>query len=355
MPTRLTRSRLSRLAAGLTFAAPALAAAGVPGGTPEGVVRVGDARSPAVTPVSAEAGPGCPPGGAGVGVPGVPLAGSALGVGAGLVGHGAGLAAGGAGLVAGHVGPHLAKLRPHGYITWAEIGAGLRAKPALIPPLGGYDAYLPPDYGWQAPIAYPVQRVPVKYHDYYPAQWYGLPGSQKARVAPTVFMPTDTTQLGYYHQQVPTWQPAAAGSFPAPPDPRTLHRRECPAGPNVGVHPGIYPGEDRRFGCRRDPVTGRLHGPVDVHTPHGGTIVTEPALPSCPADGPTAGPAADGPAADGPAADGPVNYEAELFGPDAPEAPVRPLPSSTDPLPGDADPLPAPAAPAGEPLPHVEL
>ena len=264
MPTRPARS--SRRLAGLCAAAAGLSAATAPAadGPAEGFVRTTDR----VTRVSSEAGPGCPPGGAPA-VHGLPAV------------HG-GVGVPGAGLVAGH----LSKLAPHGYITWGEIGRGLMEKPPLIPPLGGYDAYLPPDYGWQAPIAYPVQRVPVRYQRYYPDQWYGLPGSQKAAVAPVAFMPTDTSQLGYYHQQVPTWRPPAPGSFPAPPDPRLLHRRECPQGPDVGVYPGIYPGEPRggAVGLRDRLRAGGFGPAADVHGPHGGVIVTDPAL-GAPLDG----------------------------------------------------------------------
>ena len=216
-----------------------------------------------------------------------------------------------------HLAGTAAALAPDGYIGWGEIGAALRNKPALIPPLGGYDAYLPPDYGWQAPIAYPVQRVPVGYTKWYPNQWYGLPGSQKPRVAPVAFMPTDTSQLGYYHQQVPTWQPLPPGSLPGAPDPRVLHHRTCPAGPDLGVYGGTYPNEPRAglIGLR-----DRLHGAHDHHGETGGTIVTDPA---CPADAMS-------------------------------QAPVisDPLPTSTQSMDGvPAAPAPSFAPPAGDPLP----
>ena len=351
----LTRAGLNRLAAGLALAAsPALAAgpasAAERADAPEGVVRTGD-RS-AVTPVAASelapppapAGPSadcppanCPPGGH-VGHPHVGYP-----VGAPYCLPGAGL-----------VGGHLSQLAPDGYITWGEIGHGLRTKPPLIPPLGGYDAYLPPDYGWQAPIGYPVQRARLPYNRYYPGRWYGLPGSQKPRVAPTVFMPTDTTQLGYYYQHVPTWQPAPPGSFPPAPDPRVLHRTEQAQGPDLGTHPGFYPGEPRH-GLLHDPVTGGLfghhHGGAS-YGPHGGTIVTEPALPA---------PADDCPADDHPPGDPPgpptVNYgsalDATAPAPGASFDGVRPLPSSTEPAAGapadvdvDADVPPGAPAPA---------
>ena len=346
MHTRPTRSRLSRLsglAAGLALSAvPALTgsalADGPADGTPGGFVRLGDAPA-SVTPVSGEVagapvaaapvgGAACPPGQNWGGATGHPLVGPTVGgpglpvppiPGRGLAAGGLGVAAGGLGAAAGH----LSKFAPDGYITWAEIGAGLRAKPALIPPLGGYDAYLPPDHEFQRPVGYPVQRVPVTYQNWYPNQWYGLPGSQKAAVAPTVFMPTDTTQLGFYHQRVPTWKPATHALPPAP-NPRTMHAYAPPAGSDVGVYPGIYPGERRALGC-----------PADRHTDSGGTVVTGP---GCPADGGASG---------------------SVSGPVSGGVSVDPLPGSTDlggtdlgepALPGDTLPG-APPAPASDPAP----
>ena len=73
-------------------------------------------------------------------------------------------------------------------------------------------------YGFTPPSRNPVERIPVQYLRYYPAVWYGLPGSTLPVVAPQVHMPTDTTQLGFYYQRVPTWAPVP-GMIPGPPDP----------------------------------------------------------------------------------------------------------------------------------------
>ena len=291
-PRRPARSERpsSKLPAKLAACSAALLAGSVPAaiaGDGEGVVRATDKVTPtsAVSYDAAGACPTCPPGtshGVPVG-PGVPVPGLVLPA----------LPCPGVPALPGAAAAKLSALRPDGVITFHEIAAGLRNKPALIPPLGHYDAYLPPDYGWQAPVGYPVQRVPVGYQRYYPSQWYGLPGSQKARVAPVAFMPTDTSQLGYYHQQVPTWQPLPPGSLPAPPDPRLLHARTCPAGPDVGVYPGAYPDEPRAG------VIGLGDRLRDHHGPTGGTIVTDPVLgESCP----------------------------------VPQDPVEPLPTSTEPV-----------------------
>ena len=309
----LTERGLTRLAAGLALAsaAPALAAppadCPTPPSQPEAVVRTWTGPEQIVSG---------------------PTSGSISGPVVGYGAHGDGQTT------------YLRRNPRHGGLMGGPHDSHLRAKGArmhergILPPgLAGYDAYLPPDAGWQVPVAYPVQREVYRYGSWYPHQWYGLPGSQKTRVAPHVFMPTDTTQLGYYHQQVPTWQPAPAGVFPAAPDPRVLHHTAQAGGPGIGAYPGIYPGEMRSDDTFRDPVTGQvIHGPGHGHlhgAPHGGTAVTEPA-----ADGPT------------------VNYGAELglpaTEPSEPRLDVQPLPSSTAPLP-DA---PVPGAPVpGAPVP----
>lgn len=86
---------------------------------------------------------------------------------------------------------------------------------------------LPPDYGWNAPVKVPVVRRGVTYYRYYPEQWYGTGASPagKYRAYPQVYSPTDTTQLGYYYQQVPYWQPAPY-RLPPPPVPSHWHVRE---------------------------------------------------------------------------------------------------------------------------------
>lgn len=72
-------------------------------------------------------------------------------------------------------------------------------------------------YGYGAtPPRNPVDRIPVQYLRYYPGAWYGLPGSTLPVVAPQVHMPTDTTQLGFYYQRVPTWVPVPGMVPPSP-------------------------------------------------------------------------------------------------------------------------------------------
>lgn len=90
-------------------------------------------------------------------------------------------------------------------------------------------ATYPPDYGWNRPVKRPVlNRVPVSYYQMNPQYLVGDPRAfQGAQQFPMVYMPTDTTQLGYYYQRTWQWQPNP-NMIPAPPWPSTWHRRECP-------------------------------------------------------------------------------------------------------------------------------
>ena len=68
-------------------------------------------------------------------------------------------------------------------------------------------------------------RRGVAYDKFFPDAWTCQPPAPvvpgMAR-APWVYMPTDTTQLGFYYQQVPYWQPVA-GMVPVAPNPNDWH------------------------------------------------------------------------------------------------------------------------------------
>lgn len=87
------------------------------------------------------------------------------------------------------------------------------------------------DYGWTRPMKYPIRRIPVEYHRYWPTRWYGEPGTVPPpatnRGFPMVYMPTDTTQLGFYYQRVPQWRPNPAMIPPAPWPTQWHHREFC--------------------------------------------------------------------------------------------------------------------------------
>ena len=87
-----------------------------------------------------------------------------------------------------------------------------------------------PDYGWSPPTETPIVRVPVQYQRYWPNRWTGERHSANEQPAPrfpTVFMPTDTAQLGYYYHRVPQWSGVNAAPPPEP-WPAHWHCRDCP-------------------------------------------------------------------------------------------------------------------------------
>jgi hypothetical protein len=83
-----------------------------------------------------------------------------------------------------------------------------------------------PDHGFSIPAKYPVYRRGVEYNAYFPNQWLGADGTSNfpgsGATYPMVYMPTDTTQLGFYHQHVPFWQPNP-NMLPPRPHPAQWH------------------------------------------------------------------------------------------------------------------------------------
>ncbi|QDT66065.1 hypothetical protein [Calycomorphotria hydatis] len=112
--------------------------------------------------------------------------------------------------------------------------------------LFGLHQKYPADYGFNVPVPYPIEETPVQYWRYHPSAFYGEPGSVYPAVLPVVATPTDTTQLGYYYQRVPTWN-QVPGMIPPPPNPAYYHQRACPMGSmcyppyNLQVVPGTSP------------------------------------------------------------------------------------------------------------------
>lgn len=88
---------------------------------------------------------------------------------------------------------------------------------------------LPPDYGFHPPTPEPfIWRQPVVYQRYLPDQPYGTPGMTYTQaVQPMVYMPTDTTQLGFNYMHVPQWLPNRA-NYPLAPNPVMWQRRVAP-------------------------------------------------------------------------------------------------------------------------------
>lgn len=86
--------------------------------------------------------------------------------------------------------------------------------------------YLWKDKGWNVPNHNPIRRAPVVYRRYWPEYWSGQPQPYLGPAPPTVYMPTDTTQLGFYYHRVPAWRPNPA-MLPAAPWPPHYHDRSC--------------------------------------------------------------------------------------------------------------------------------
>ncbi|MFG0335695.1 MAG: hypothetical protein ACF8TS_20235 [Maioricimonas sp. JB049] len=94
-----------------------------------------------------------------------------------------------------------------------------------------------PDHGWAPPGKIPVEQVGVAYNKFFPASWMGHKHAHApARPLPQIYMPTDTTQLGYYYQQVPQWLPYP-NMVPPVPHPAEWHVPLCAVNPN-GYGPG---------------------------------------------------------------------------------------------------------------------
>lgn len=144
-----------------------------------------------------------------------------------------------------------------------------------------------PDHGYRRITRLPIVQFPVQYYEYWPDRWYGMPNSELPYNPnyPMVYMPTDTTQLGYYYQRVPTWQPNI-GMLPAPPYPPQWHRYEGLAYGPDGVASGYYD------------ANGVYCPPGAVTTSTGGTSPTL-ADPDSPAPEPDPGVANAAPGAEG--------------------------------------------------------
>ena len=95
-----------------------------------------------------------------------------------------------------------------------------------------------PDAGWNPPSHMPVNYDGAWYGSYLPQHAYGTPGGGFIANYPSVYQPTDTTQLGYYYHKVPTWQ-SRSDMIPTAPNPSSFHARFQPSG-GYGYRP-YYP------------------------------------------------------------------------------------------------------------------
>jgi hypothetical protein len=120
---------------------------------------------------------------------------------------------------------------------WGRCHCHHRLKNAvchILQPHGG--CTVSPDHGWAPPGKLALWRRPVAYNKYFPNHWMGYPAGPPVAPLRQVYMPTDTTQLGYYYQHVPMWVPNPQMIPPAP-NPNDWHQPLMggPAGAIVGT------------------------------------------------------------------------------------------------------------------------
>lgn len=137
----------------------------------------------------------------------------------------------------------------HGFLSWLDPhGAGT----------------VSPDHGWAPPGKVAVWRRPVAYHKFWPDAWSGQPASAPVMRVNHVYMPTDTTQLGYYYQQVPKWWPNPAMIPPAP-NPYDWHQPLCGNGAcmsNCNVQGEAIQGEVIESGSQPAPAEAPADAPA---------------------------------------------------------------------------------------------
>ncbi len=80
-----------------------------------------------------------------------------------------------------------------------------------------------PGTGYAPPGKAPIVRTNVGYGTAWPEYWNGQGYGTPIPFTPAVYTPTDTTQLGYYYQTVPTWVPMP-WMQPTQPVPSQWHR-----------------------------------------------------------------------------------------------------------------------------------
>ncbi len=104
---------------------------------------------------------------------------------------------------------------------------------AACPPGAGGGCLFNPTRGYYPYSRAPVYRDAVVYYRYWPDKWYGQPGFNLRPMFPQVYMPTDTTQLGFYYARVPQWMPNP-NMYPPAPRPEDWHRHVIYAGGGEG-------------------------------------------------------------------------------------------------------------------------
>ena len=105
-----------------------------------------------------------------------------------------------------------------------------------------------PGAGYVTPSRRPIWDLSLPTSTMWSGQWTCGKGGAHPSTRPAVYMPTDTTQLGYSYSHVPYWMPKA-GMVPPIPNPGDWHNRtcfnrcqSCRGGAAEGFVDGGYPG-----------------------------------------------------------------------------------------------------------------
>ena len=83
-----------------------------------------------------------------------------------------------------------------------------------------------PGEGYVTPARRPMWDLSLPTSTMWSGQWTCGRGGAHPSTRPAVYMPTDTTQLGYSYSHVPYWMPKA-GMVPPVPNPSDFHVRAC--------------------------------------------------------------------------------------------------------------------------------
>ncbi len=173
-----------------------------------------------------------------------------------------------------------------------------------------------PDHGWSIPGKWPIHRRGVQYTNFYPSQYAGMNGGTgsggNAPAYPMAYMPTDTTQLGFYYQHVPFWQP----------QPNPLPQRPVPAQWHHYA-PTVYAsdwGRGSSYGTGYGYGAGHGYGAGDCPTITDGTVISTsptPAAQPTPVQAPAAMPPAPRPLPEPAAAPAPAPAQPAVPAPPA--------------------------------------
>ena len=139
-----------------------------------------------------------------------------------------------------------------------------------------------PGEGYVTPGRRPIWDMSLPIQTMWSGQWTCGKGGAHPSTRPPVYMPTDTTQLGYSYSHVPYWMPKA-GMVPPVPNPSDYHVRTCfdrcgsckQNGINTGAGVVTQPGVQTSVVSDASPTLGG----IDMTKPEE-KVASQPVLPT---------------------------------------------------------------------------